>query len=142
MLFFRYIIALINLTKSFDITVRHFFIFMFLLLERLLLTMAAPSKDKDLDAHIPSALHGPTLLMSATPISTGNYPTIFVGIVDGLKYTNEMWEQHKNLLAVLFCITDPAVIGELKIGSVSRHLVDGRGLQEQFTITIEFARKN
>jgi len=92
----------------------------------------ATTQDQQLDAHIPSILRDPALLIQSVPPTTGNCPTIFVGIVDGTSYTHEMWDMHKNLLAALFDITDPNCIGEIKIGSIFRNSVDGANLHQQF----------
>jgi hypothetical protein len=71
--------------------------------------------------------------MQASAATPGNIPTIFVGIVDGTKYTNEMWEHHKNLLACLFGITEMAQwVREIKVQGLSARVVDGSSLQQQF----------
>src|SRR5580698_9621031 len=86
-----------------------------------------------LDAHIPSKLFHPALTMTSSVPVVGNVPTIFVGIVDGTKYTDEMWHQHKALLADLFQITDYSCTCEMKIGSLNPLLIDAERLQREFT---------
>jgi len=99
--------------------------------------------EASLDAHIPSALRSPALMMQASAAIPGNIPTIFVGIVDGSNYTNDMWEHHKNLLALLFDITEMAQwVREIKVQSLSALVVDGSSLQQQFKEAVDMINRS
>lgn len=64
---------------------------------------------------IPIALIDSCFTMSPSKTVTGDYATIFVGIVDGDSYTDEMWNKHSNDIKKLFKITDPNMVYNLKV---------------------------
>jgi len=74
----------------------------------------ATSLDLQLTAHIPIAIQGPLLTMSFENAITGDYSTIFVGVVDA-NYTEAMWNDHKKQLSKLFGITSLDCIKEMKL---------------------------
>jgi len=88
------------------------------------------------DAHIPTTLRDPLLVMSFADTSTGNIPTIFVGIVDNM-YTNEMWTRHKSRIVHLFNITDQNCIGDVQVHSLAGNLVDGERLGQDMSAAID-----
>jgi hypothetical protein len=90
------------------------------------------------DAHIPAALKGPLLLMSASPAIVGNIPTIFVGIVDD-HYTDEMWRNHATRLANLFGITDQTCTAPIKVVSepADSTVVDAGRLAQDITYAMQ-----
>ena len=73
------------------------------------------SSQRSLIAHIPMSCQDPLLMMSSAIPFSGVLPTIFLGIVDGDSYTDEMWERHAYRLTNLFAI-DAAYVSRVKVG--------------------------
>jgi hypothetical protein len=89
-----------------------------------------------LDAHIPTALRDPLLVMSFAEPTIGNIPTIFVGIVHD-EYTNEMWDRHKTRIAKLFGISDQNCVGDIKVQSLDGNVVDSDRLGQDMSSAID-----
>jgi len=93
------------------------------------------------DAHIPTTLRDPLLVMSFADTTTGNISTIFVGIVDN-SYTTQMWDRHKLRIANLFNITDQNCIGDVQVHSLNGNTVDAQRLGQDMSTAIDAVNRS
>jgi len=75
--------------------------------------MASSYHNQD-GTHIPTNIQDPSILISALPTVLGPWPTIFVGIVNS-RYTDEMWNNHKEQIVNLFGISGPNATYDIRI---------------------------
>jgi len=68
---------------------------------------------------IPIRLQAPTLALSAVKPVTGDFPTIFVGMVDN-KYTDDLWDNDMEQIGRLFQMTANCYIKQIKITRTGR----------------------
>jgi len=87
------------------------------------------SKDT---AHIPSHARYPTLQMTAAIPLLGNHPTIFVGLLDDTRFTNDKWNIDVRRVADSFQISDTNNFLQIKIARAAPGEVDAHFLDEEF----------
>lgn len=98
------------------------------------------SNEQNNLAHIPATLAAPLLMMTYGEPRTGNWPTIFIGIVDD-NYIEEMWNHDKRRIMSLFALTDPLCIGEIKVRNKGNRCVDADQLGIDMGVALDSVNK-